>query len=530
MKQPLSVAFLLCCAVAGFAQQSRVQVAGIVRSATTGEAVKSAVVILRSTDAKPRFSTATTGADGIFSFSGLAPGRYQLTISKSGYQTFQANTPITILSDGTEAARLAPSLWPNGAISGRVIDWDGEPVAAAEVRAYAVVYQVAGTTLSLATRAESDDLGDYRLFDLPAGKYVIQVSPPRTKTPSGQFYADAPAVYYPGATGPAQAPPIELHWGEDATRVDVRILPGQSYAIGGVVWDAFAEGPCTRCLVQAVQHDGVYNVSLPQTAHVYPNGAFVLRGLSSGDYSVVARRSGSKDSVAQNEVMVRGRHVEDARLVVGLHQPVTGQVVLENPPEGIDVTGWTPSLSPVALPQWWPHTEGEVNANRQFTVQEVAPARYRFELDGLPAGAYLKTLRAGGQPLANPEIVVSQETPVSGLQAVIGFDGATVQGQVRAPSASESAQFVQARVFLIPQQTQAGFQVPRTTEAAPDGSFSFASVSPGSYTLYALPAASSLQILDPAVQAALDRYATRVDLDPNETASVALSLPPQPGQ
>ncbi len=115
----------------------------------------------------------------------------------------------------------------------------------------------------------------------------------------------------------------------------------------------------------------------------------------------------------------------------------------------------------------------------------MSPAQYRFELSSLPGGAYLKTLHSGGRSVAEPEILVSPDNPVSGLEAVVAFDGATVQGKT-------DSQKNQRRIYLVPQE-QSSFQVPRTTETAPDGSFTITSIPPGSYSIYAAPAASSLQ-------------------------------------
>jgi hypothetical protein len=51
---------------------------------------------------------------------------------------------------------------------------------------------------------------------------------------------------------------------------------------------------------------------------------------------------------------------------------------------------------------------------------------------------------------------------------------------------------------------------------------------PGSYTVYALPVSTSLQLFDPAVQAALRRYARKVDLGPKETVTIEVPLASTP--
>lgn len=519
-----AVAIVALWAAVTFGELRPAQVAGVVRSAATGEALKSAAVVLRSRQPEQKVFRATTGVDGRFGFPEVPPGQYQLTISKSGYHTFHGETAL-LVSEGAEVTGLALSLWPHGAVSGHVIDWEGEPVARAEVRAYAVAYGAAGASLRLAAEADSDDVGEYRLFDLPAGPYVVQVSPPRDNTPAGQFYSGAPVVYYPSAPSPAQAAPLTLSPGEEVTRADVTISHGPSFSIAGAVRDISAEGPLRRCLVQVLQLDGPYRVAVPQTAAVSPGGAFTLSGLSSGDYLVVARQGGA---AAQTRVSVRGRHVRDALLVIGLQQTVTGQIVLENAPEGIGVTEWVPRLLPVALPEWWPPADGNVDTGRRFVIDSVLPAQYRFEVRGLPPGAYLKTIRAGGQSLAAPEITVPSEGAISGLEAVIGFDAAAVRGKLRSSGSTGKDHFLEARVFLVPQAGQGGgYLLPKTAETAPDGSFNVVSVVPGSYTLYALPVGASLQIFDPAVQAALSRYATAVRLEPGANVEVEVTLASQ---
>ena len=164
-----------------------------------------------------------------------------------------------------------------------------------------------------------------------------------------------------------------------------------------------------------------------------------------------------------------------------------------------------------------------VTADRRFTIPEIPSARYRLELRGLPPGAYLKMLR-GGQLLPNSEVVVPPDTPLSGLRLVVGFDAPNLLGKVQSP---DNPAAVQARVFVLPQSGPTGFRIPRTAETNPDGSFSLASIVPGSYTVYALPISTSLQLFDPAVQAALRGYARQVHLEPKETVTIEVPLAPR---
>ncbi len=514
---------LLGGSVAAPTQDARSQIAGTVRSATSGEAITGAVVTLLSVGSKQRISDrTTTDLHGTFGLSGLAPGQYQLAVGKVGYETFHTKAPVTIARHNSTTADLVVSLRPNAAISGHVVDMEGHAVGDAEVSAYAISYGPSGATLSQATKGRTDELGQYRLVNLPAGKYLIQASPPRKSNSAGKSYVDAPVAYYPGATVPSQAVPIELNWGTEFTSADVWMPPEPTYTIAGVVWEADNEDPCSRCSVEVMQLDGTYRVSLPQTARVSPDGTFLLRGLTSGDYALIASRGTTRK--AHGEVRIRDWHVEDARLTFGLEYAVSGEIVLKNPPEGIDVSDWSVQLTPINLPVGGPQVHAEIAADRQFSISEVPPAQYRFEMLGLPPGAYLETLR-GVQLLPNSEFVVSQHTALSSLQAVVAFDAATLYGRVRS---SEDQTSIHARVFVQPQPSQAASQIPITTETSLDGTFSVTSLAPGSYTVYALPASSSVQVFDPAVWAVLGGYARKVNVKRKEALNIEIVAPPLP--
>ena len=529
MSQPMLVAlaaffFWADQALAGGAEG---QIAGTVRSVTTGETLKSAVVILRLQGGRESFSrTTTSGLEGTFGFDGLPAGRYQLTVQKTGYRTLHGSAGRVTLQGNRQANNLVFGLWPTAAISGRVLDPEGEPVAGARVRAHEVRYQQAGVRLSLAARARGDDLGEYRVFGLPAGRYLLHVSPPRADTPAGQFYSDTAGAFYPGVTAPSQALPLEVHWGHDLAGIDLTLSDDPAYAVVSAVADATMEGPCTRCFVRAVRIDGPLRTGLPNTSRVSREGLFALRGLPPGDYKLIGWRGRNAGMVAQSDVSIRDRDLDDVGLVVGLKQEVSGRIVLEEPPDDVDATEWIPLLSPVELPRSWPEVKGEVSEDLRLEIEDVPPATYHFAMQDLPAGAYLKALRNGGRPLARPRIAVLEDATVTGLQAVIAFDGSTVSGQVRPRRSGANGEAVEARVFLTPKQNASSYQTAKRVQTAPDGSFRFASVVPGGYTLYALPLMSSPQIFDPAVQSSLRTYSRQVDLDPGESVTVDLPLGP----
>ena len=143
----------------------------------------------------------------------------------------------------------------------------------------------------------------------------------------------------------------------------------------------------------------------------------------------------------------------------------------------------------------------------------------------LPPGGYLKALRLYGQELPIPELTVSQDSPLTGVEAVIAFDGATVSGQVKPRrSTDEKRRFPGARVVLIPRGNQNGYLLGRVVETDAVGNFTFTAVVPGGYRLLALPLITEL--LDPEAPRGLQKYGREVDLEPKESVTVELPLVP----
>jgi hypothetical protein len=461
-----------------------------------------------------------SGPEGRFGFSGLPAGQYEFRVRKSGYGEMLGGIPRVNLSRNEQSEGLLVRLWPSAAITGRALDPEGEVVADSQVRAYAVRYGPVGVYWSLAARALSDDLGEYRLFGLSAGKYVLRVWPP-AGGPAGQFYTDTVGTFYPRVTSPSQALPVEARWGADVTGVDLELVSGPAHSITGSVTDAATGGRCALCFVEAVQVDGSIQVSLPHPGRTSREGLFALTGLAPGDYKLIAQRGRDSGLVGQVDVSVRDGNVSAVELVVGVRQQVTGQIVLEEPPDGLDVSGWVVQLTPIGLPDTWPAGQAKVGENLDF-VLTAPPARYEIAVNNLPEGAYLKSLRFGGRALATPKLTITGDAAVNGLQAVIAFDAATIQGVVQARGSRDDGETVEANVYLIPEDGSAAYSRSQRVATAEDGSFRLGSIVPGRYRLYALPRGSAAAILDPAVQASLRNLMESVDVDAGESLVLEL--------
>ena len=61
-----------------------------------------------------------------------------------------------------------------GSIAGTISDEEGEPVAGVSVQAMSKVFNQGKSALQARGSAKTDDRGNYRLYDLPPGRYYVQ--------------------------------------------------------------------------------------------------------------------------------------------------------------------------------------------------------------------------------------------------------------------------------------------------------------------------------------------------------------------
>ena len=188
---------------------------GRVVTADNGTPVRRAQVRLQSAELRAN-RLATTDAQGRFEFKDLPAGRWTLTASKAGFMTlrfgqrrpYEAGTPID-LSDGQLMERADFSMPRGAAVTGRVFDEFGEPVANARVQVlrYQMV-QGARRLMPAGGGDQSDDTGAFRIYGLSPGDYFVSATLRVGNGPFDDQGGDATsyaATYYPGTGNISEA-------------------------------------------------------------------------------------------------------------------------------------------------------------------------------------------------------------------------------------------------------------------------------------------------------------------------------------
>ncbi len=267
-------------------------IGGMVVAAKTGESLRGTIVTLRlrgleSTEA-PRSVSIETGLDGRYEFGGLPPGSYELRIQKSGYHSRSSVAHRVTLKQDQSVAGLIGKLWRPPVITGRVLDDSGEPLHDARVTAYRVRYRYGNAYLQRARCDSSNDEGEYRIFDLTAGKYIVRASRSEDQAPPGERRYRYEDRYYPDALDPVGAVPVKLDWGNEASGIDFRLAPAKETAVAGIAFDSVTGAACTNCSINLTRQgeDGFHGPDHSIT--VRGDGIFVFTGIARGSYRVTA--------------------------------------------------------------------------------------------------------------------------------------------------------------------------------------------------------------------------------------------------
>src|SRR5471032_1666832 len=157
-------------------QSATVAIRGRVVTADTGDPIPNTRVGIVGDDS---VSPVLTDTEGLFTLPGVPASARQLSAAKTGYVVTSSRAV-----DGVELR-----LPKGGAITGRVLDDLGAPLPLMTVVAGRILRGPAGgVRFDPMTSAETDDLGEYRLFGLPAGEFAVatagaRVIPPGSSTP-----------------------------------------------------------------------------------------------------------------------------------------------------------------------------------------------------------------------------------------------------------------------------------------------------------------------------------------------------------
>jgi hypothetical protein len=455
---------------------------GSVLNSITGQPLRDAEVsLLREGGAEQLLST-TTSTNGAFQLNGVQPGRYVLMASRSGFEprNYAASEKnaghgtVLNVSDGAAIKALTIRLNPMGAISGRVIDENGEPMAHVSVEAMRSTWIRGRKQLVAAGQAATDDLGEYRIFGLASGNYLIHAQAQVGGQPvAGRSFSYIPA-YYPDAPRAESATPLPLAAGQLHRGIDFVLRKVRTFSVQGHIAGA-GNGAMVYLAPKAA--DGTVDLREKRPVGVR-GGYFEIQSVIPGSYLLAADQFGDAPASARLELEINQENIRGLEFEMVRTPPIAGRVTIEGP----DVKTADPAAMRIALESLQDGATivgAEPDPAGRFLLQGVVPGHYRITASNIPAGLYIKAIRAGDTDITRTGLDYSRGVFAAELAVILSPQGGALKGAAKNESGIAAPG---VRVVAIP--TEAGRQ-PAHAISDQAGHFEMRDLAPGEYRVLA---------------------------------------------
>jgi hypothetical protein len=485
----------------GLAKKDECSISGMVVKLADSAPIKIAKIQLRSMEDRGRTIAVVTDVGGHFSLKGLAPGRYRLTVFKNAFvdQQYGQHKPGDPGSDltlrpGQDLRDLLFRLIPAAVISGRILDGDGEPLPWAAVSALREIYSEGKRKLSSEATFRTDDLGRFRIFGLPPGRYLISASyhsrddsnrwqfqeREETQGPSDLGYSK---LYYPGTPDPSRASAITVKAGDEIPAIEILLRKYRVYRVRGRV---------QSLIPVSTRRSGGINLSLTPkggdfetdngelTVFADKDGSFEIRDVLPGSYFLTAYSfADNKWHATHTTLDVANSDLEDISILITAGVGINGKILWDGPapPQENELLV---DVRPVDQSRFFSGST-RVDASGSFTLQDLTEGSYRVQVWNRPKDCFIKDVRYAGRSALEDGFAVVRGANAS-LEIVLSSRSAKVQGTV---SDADNLPAVGVWVVLIPDgKYRTRFDLYRTQTTDQYGHFDFRGLPPGDYKLF----------------------------------------------
>lgn len=491
----------------------------------------------------PENRLATTDSNGRYEFKGVRGGRYYLTVSKpGGYMNVQygqqrpqdPGKPLEVL-DGQTIEKIDFSLPRGAVITGRIFDEAGEPVTDAQVAALRP-QNIGGVRrlLPAGRTVTTNDIGEFRLFALPAGDYFISATlrnndfgPVESDSRTG--YAP---TYYPGTPDIGSAQRLTVALGQTINDLSVPLSPTRTARVTGVALDSL--GQPMRGMVSVSARNDILAFSAGGAGQIRPDGSFTINSLAPGDYSLQVQTQGAPGSqveleYASADITVSGADLAGVRLTAVKASTVAGRLVIgSGDPASLRTTTVRIGVQP--MPNGGVIVFGPasppVSVNDDWTFQAKArPGQSRISTQGLTPPWRVKAVRYHGSDVTDSGFEVRPGENISDLEVELTTRVTDVSGLV---TNGRGDPVKDGWIVLFPRdpaKRRPPTRYVRTARADKDGRFREVGLPAGEYLAFALETFEPLG--DTPEPDLLDRFetrATRFTVGEGETKTVDLKV------
>ncbi len=436
----------------------------------------------------------TTDTGGKFVFEGVLPGRYSLSAEHTGFlgqaygaKSFNAQPGMLTLAAGQILKDITLKLIPQGAITGRVTDADGDPIQGLQVWTLRISRFRGQRRASRNSNVATDDQGNFRIANLAPGSYYLLAEdrqmrsgmfsgPPMTTLPGrAPNRVKNVDTYYLDAADSINATPLDITPGSELRGIEIQMRREAVFSIRGAVADA-AGKPVVASVNAQASDDSETRVVAQGTSAA--DGTFELRNVRAGAYVVAASPGNNPDmGVAREEVSITDSDIAGVKLTLAQGATVAGTIKLD----GKGTLG-APLIILAGMGAIGISSTAQAKEDGTFELHGVVPANYVAAAVALPEGAYVKSVHFAGQDVTRMPIDLT--SGVSGtLDILISPRGAELLGAVRN---QDGAAIPGVKVTCWP-KNDSPYNLVETCGSVTDqnGDFRMADLAPGDYYILA---------------------------------------------
>ena len=523
---------------------------GTVLAADGESPLAKATVSLRKSRSRRGAGERTARSDdrGRYEFRDLEAGKYLLSVTRNGFlpanygqkrvQAFRGRrggTPLT-LGAGQVLNGIDFNLIRGGVVEGRVADEDYETLSRVIVTLSGYQTVQGERVLTPVSRAQTDDRGQFRLFDIPPGRYFLSARQGGgfpafgRRGRRGQRGQTFPPTYYPGVPSPEQATKIEVSAGGEVGGFHLTLIEAYTYSVSGRVL-ASDGSPAQSVRIFTVNRSGAGQVSLGGGATTDLQGAFTVAGLLPGKHRLIARRGrGQEPQIASTSVEVIDRDLQGLALALGSGASITGRIVSENE---------EPTLNWRRVSVVTRSAEGgrrgfggggrPIEEDFSFRISNLPGGLYRLSVNLPPGNHYVESIHAQGQDIIDRLIEMNDQDHLSGVEVRVSPNGSRISGVVQSEEDGKAVDGATVLVFAAdPRQRGSFSRFTRTTQTDQTGRYSLEGLPPAEYLVCALVEHEPGRESEPEYLNGLEGDSNTIDLSAGEMSSKTLVAVPAP--
>lgn len=438
-----------------------------------------------------------TDAQGRFRIADINPGQYTLKVMADGFAAAEYGQPAFKLPGKPLTIGGPAPIEPlnfkmvrAATVAGRVLDFDSEPIAGALIAIYKSTYGPNGRRLIVAGYTRSDDRGEYRLYWMTPDEYYIAAS--YTSARLGPLFVPInnntlpapngyPPMFYRNAPDSARAEKIQLKPGEQRNAVDFQMMRVPVVNIRGTITD----GRTGRGVAVPVLLSGVSEIQggLSFQGQSDAAGKYELSGIPSGTYRMLVQQVTLAGSTAMRSLDVGTQDILGYDVVIEPGVSVKGRIVTDDgaplPSLGRPTILLAPALGTLASggsPRLF-------QPSGEFEILNVQKGSYNVVSSGWPEDFYMKSATFGRADALSAPISISGEGQ-DVLEVVLSSGTGRVTGTIAASVGGPP--FSGAQVVLVPEEKlRDKTALYKTAITDQNGGFSFRSIPPGNYSVFA---------------------------------------------